>query len=1632
MAEILYQDFLVVVEGDHKLYSDYLPPPVAHSINSDARIWSQPTNSISCDAKIIGRTQETIDSDAHIKGVNSNSIDMSGHIYGTYSQDISSDANISNRQTEDIDLDAWINNKSITMDALIYVPTNKSINMDGVISDCVGGEDFLDDYVEVDPSGRVTLTHQKTIWATTSTQNEFVYRDFGVDYFKGCFEFWVEAKVDTNLQYIQTTLVSLSNTVDHFSDCIDALGVYLGAGISYSGSNPPITIKERYQGKEYSVTWQMNQSWVGIPYYYKIIRDESVGFYGQGQLSLQIYSDYAMSVLVHTLTLDLHKAVDYRYLFSLQPYASATSGGCSGYIKCLKLSPTTLLPSEHLPQTAGIWEDGLEDLSTYWKVDPNNRWYQHKLCVETFYCPTTDDSYVYKDFGVGYFSSYSIDFNFYIDDLLSCRNDYPALGLWAVTNSPGSYSDMLAGHMLTIWWPEAGVLQLRDKGTGLYANSAQGFLTSRTTYYVHMVRNGLANLRCYLYHSAEDRRSGSNLWLMLEVNGCQTTLWQYMQIGFTPEKATYSDPPSHVSIEAVKVNPSGNFGTRLWDTDRTLVGNTTFIDSSNNIHTAYYSKVFSSTSYDLRYAVSTDGGVTFTNGEGGSSGSYKTLLTSTQPWSAPSIVVDSTGKIFVFFINYAQELYFLKKSGTWDAAVKIHSSQKKVRAEVDSNDNIIVASCGDSVGSNFLAVHTSSDSGASWVENIDSSTQTAYVDMCPSNDTNMWILHHNSSSFAVHKLSRSTWPYVWTLEAEENTGSVYNIDSMAISCDKTSETVWLFRAVQLSDVEVWSLQYCKRVAGVWDTSWTTIEENTDGYYENLTAVRADDDRIFLMFGVNGTNIIYYIPYDNGSWHSRRETQLVGNYGSIQQPRLKALAEKCFYSYVHAYDEGYYINSFDCNYQLESITSGGHIKAVASADINSAASICTTRGIYDIGMAAILKGTHIELVSQDALIMRREHSDIQNDCTIRGWKDFEGRARLQNSSQQDFETQFKVDQPIPIVPTLLEGEDVGTGDAVYLHWTDMSNYGYNIYKKVGVTWEKQNTAGIHRLLNFTAGSLTEGVPYTFTVRGCNGVGDESVNSNEVIITPTFQKDRTPSYKIYINGSWRQDAILKQVELVYGPSFSSATFELLKPVASAPSESDTIYVEINNKRVFTGTIVTKDDTLEAQNQSITYTAVCDLWKYTWDVCGRDFNTTEDQEAGWYWFTQGITNAIGVPGAPINNFPGSVSIKDSTKLDAMVTILGYCGNYKIYTDPYGNVSYYHIGTGSNRTLEVGKQILAQNIRTDISDKVDQVTVIREWSYRDEHSFFRTNLDLVLSPSKPGYYYVGSCSGYRIGDVRLDAQVRPAPVIEYSNIEVLPGHCRPNASGSSPLTTWVDGSTTPKAVVKTITPATENWQGVSAEIVYKNRDLAEVYIPYGTQLVTDKINTHTYIATFYTKDGVAVEETVEVADDIGFNPALLRVTYSVENKVYQQNSLGSGPIKRTFHDDNIDSDIASRANAEYEKLSKPTSGGEILILGDETIDLRTRVNGYDVMRVTHDFGEGFTTRINLTNEPYYRGVLNNARQQEQNKTKEKAKDTRTTLFIQYLSDKKESFLSGLLGEDPNAPKKNPKENLGTSSYSD
>ena len=140
----------------------------------------------------------------------------------------------------------------------------------------------------------------------------------------------------------------------------------------------------------------------------------------------------------------------------------------------------------------------------------------------------------------------------------------------------------------------------------------------------------------------------------------------------------------------------------------------------------------------------------------------------------------------------------------------------------------------------------------------------------------------------------------------------------------------------------------------------------------------------------------------------------------------------------------------------------------------------------------------------------------------------------------------------------------------------------------------------------------------------------------------------------------------------------------------------------------------------------------------------------------------------------------------------------------------------------------------------------------------------------------------------------------------------------------------------------------------------------------------------------GGALGDTIRVAvlTRLEWARGQVRVTYT-DSGDCPQVSVGSGTVERTISDsqyqitqNNIDVSpsinnedevldlMLERAEAEFEKVNKPSIGGTISVLGDETIELKSTVlvnsTKLDVVSITHSFERGFTTTVSLTNEPF------------------------------------------------------------------
>ena len=169
-------------------------------------------------------------------------------------------------------------------------------------------EDFTT-YTEVDPTSTITVDSATQI-SVASGINSYIYKDKGVDFFGGDFQFSVDFNTSGGVNEQCTAgFWMLSNNIgtvaEHDANNWPYLLVRFRRSVSYYRD-----IIEHDGTSVYETNYQMDTR----PGYYTIIRDEAIG--GFGRLTLKEYSDEARTTLVDTLYLDLHVKTDFRYLYA--------------------------------------------------------------------------------------------------------------------------------------------------------------------------------------------------------------------------------------------------------------------------------------------------------------------------------------------------------------------------------------------------------------------------------------------------------------------------------------------------------------------------------------------------------------------------------------------------------------------------------------------------------------------------------------------------------------------------------------------------------------------------------------------------------------------------------------------------------------------------------------------------------------------------------------------------------------------------------------------------------------------------------------------------------------------------------------------------------------------------------------------------------------------------------------------------------------------------------------------------------------------------------------------------------------------------------------------------------------------
>lgn len=219
-----------------------------------------------------------------------------------------------------------------------------------------------------------------TIDGLSNSEDAYVYRDYGANFFNGDFVHQFEFELTSAT--VNAPLIgvwALMNTVASLGTYIP-INDYLAVGVLYAtGDILRIYIAESDSGTAYGVSTTRDIA-LNTTYYANVYRLEGVGTYGTLYLDLFSNEDRTAQVGA-TLPLPLHSKKDFRYVYGVNSYNSASGDTVSGYVKNLALSAEFATPEvttnivttsgDNLTFSGNITDVGMSDV-TDWGIYVRN------------------------------------------------------------------------------------------------------------------------------------------------------------------------------------------------------------------------------------------------------------------------------------------------------------------------------------------------------------------------------------------------------------------------------------------------------------------------------------------------------------------------------------------------------------------------------------------------------------------------------------------------------------------------------------------------------------------------------------------------------------------------------------------------------------------------------------------------------------------------------------------------------------------------------------------------------------------------------------------------------------------------------------------------------------------------------------------------------------------------------------------------------------------------------------------------------------------------------------------------------------------------------------------------------------
>lgn len=518
--------------------------------------------------------------------------------------------------------------------------------------------------------------------------------------------------------------------------------------------------------------------------------------------------------------------------------------------------------------------------------------------------------------------------------------------------------------------------------------------------------------------------------------------------------------------------------------------------------------------------------------------------------------------------------------------------------------------------------------------------------------------------------------------------------------------------------------------------------------------------------------------------------------------------------------------------------------------------------------------------------------------------------------------------------------------------------------------------------------------------------ESGNSGSASGSPAYASERfkMPTWSVLVNASVVADAILERVELGFGSDFSTAIFTLPRDPSSLgnPVKNDNVQVIVNGRSVFIGKIKIISKHIGRDGLRLTYTAHSNIVAFNRvTILSGAFNSEGSDYPGLLFTVSGIFNQLGISAAGTPGiFPGDINVTDQTKLAAAESILNKVGNYKLYFDMNADTLHvYSLGSGgiNQRSFLIGKNILNRDVNISTENIVDRVVVVGPPIQVTRRIPLHLDDEDIRTDANGRRRVAFRLTGVNVRDIAVEGMSREQPKIEYDvrksvskAMLISPNPIDlPDFDFTGDFSNFKevddDEDETLHRVILSESNFRTDWSTVSVSLEQDGPNSVVVFLSavpkiwYAKTIRGVVLNSTIGI----TPDGPDDTTTVEIFDGYRYHVGALRVTYTVDSAKPTASS-GSGAIMRSITDSQYQiiinslsgfnnttfvlNQMSTRAAAELARLNVPEISGTIRVLGDETIDLRQSVvmdsETLDILHVTHNFTNGFTTDVTITNE--------------------------------------------------------------------